>query len=88
MQYGLLVFFHKSIIESIYRCVLYRLLAFLKVAIGDPMKGKVSKFPFVSNKEKIIENLITRFPKEKEGVEKFFKLLKVGPKVSKFPHQM
>ncbi|XP_052715763.1 all-trans-retinol 13,14-reductase-like [Crassostrea angulata] len=46
------------------------------VAIGDPMKGKVSKFPFVSNKEKIKENLITRFPKEKEGIEKFFKLLK------------
>lgn len=64
------------------------MIAFLKVAIGDPMKGKVSKFPFVSNKEKIIENLITRFPKEKEGIEKFFKLLKVGPKVSKFSHQM
>uniref|UniRef100_K1Q2K9 Putative all-trans-retinol 13,14-reductase n=1 Tax=Magallana gigas TaxID=29159 RepID=K1Q2K9_MAGGI len=44
--------------------------------VRDPMKGKVSKFPFVSNKEKIMENLITRFPKEKEGIEKFFKLLK------------
>lgn len=48
------------------------------------MKGKVSKFLFVFNKEKIIENLIIRFSKEKEGIEKFFKLFKVGFKVLKF----
>ncbi|XP_022341666.2 all-trans-retinol 13,14-reductase-like [Crassostrea virginica] len=46
------------------------------VALGDPMKERVKTFPFVSNKEKIKENLINRFPKEKEGIEKFFELLK------------
>ncbi|XP_062601490.1 all-trans-retinol 13,14-reductase-like [Saccostrea cucullata] len=46
------------------------------VAIGDPMTEKVRKYPFVSNKDKIVENLKTAFPKEKEGIDKFFQLLK------------
>lgn len=59
-------------------------IVIFKYVIGDLMKGKVSKFLFVFNKEKIIENLIIRFSKEKEGIEKFFKLFKVGFKVLKF----
>lgn len=58
-----------------------------KVALGDPMKERVKTFPFVSNKEKIKENLINRFPKEKEGIEKFFELLKVTMMIHYDPYK-
>lgn len=51
---------------------------YIKVAMGDPHQEKVRKYPFLSDEKKLKENLIRCFPKEKDAIESFFKLLRVG----------
>lgn len=46
--------------------------------MGDPHQEKVRKYPFLSDEKKLKENLIRCFPKEKDAIESFFKLLRVG----------
>eukprot|EP00105_Crassostrea_gigas_P002156 XP_011414585.1 PREDICTED: putative all-trans-retinol 13,14-reductase [Crassostrea gigas] len=46
------------------------------VAMGDPHQEKVRKYPFLSDEKKLKENLIRCFPKEKDAIESFFKLLR------------
>ncbi|XP_061166584.1 all-trans-retinol 13,14-reductase-like [Saccostrea echinata] len=46
------------------------------VAIGDPNHEKVRKYPFMTGEQKTKENLIKCFPKEKDAIEKFYKLLR------------
>lgn len=51
---------------------------YIKVAMGDPHQEKVRKYPFMSDEKKLKENLIQCFPKEKDAIESFFKLLRVS----------
>lgn len=51
---------------------------YIKVAMGDPHQEKVRKYPFMSDEKKLKENLIQCFPKEKNAIDSFFKLLRVG----------
>lgn len=51
---------------------------YIKVAMGDPHQEKVRRYPFMSDEKKLKENLIRCFPKEKDAIESFFKLLRVS----------
>lgn len=51
---------------------------YIKVAMGDPHQEKVRKYPFMSDEKKLKENLIQCFPKDKDAIESFFKLLRVS----------